>query len=521
MRIISDSNYIAKAEIQEVLIKRLKTKFSEHFENSIYPASIIDEILDESFIDSNPIFYLYYPHLFSKYFDFSDSDTLDLLSISGFLFYKSVIILDEVFDNKESVDHFQKFFIANICQEEALKILLSFFGRDSAFWQVWSKRKLEYIKAFKLDTSLSSIDSYADYVELADLKSTFGKIAIDCLYFLSDCKKTDIYHKLLESHKYFYTAFQIADDISDFEEDAINEQFNISAFELKNLLSKKNIAIQEYSLEQQKKLIYLEGVALELYSKAVKYLDKTNKSIAFLDSNKDLWSFEINKLHNTCLTHYLNIKGFLIEFQSLEKSESSSKAIGALDKAVSYLQNSLKEEGNWFDIFNDAGVSDLWTTAYVTFNLFQTNLIEDDFLEKSFEFIHKNRLKDGLWGYNKEWISDADSSSFALLSLRNTTFYKSKQHEISLKQWLNFQNKDGGFATYLDENTLKSSLNTTDIKDVSGWLQSHFCVSAVAYLVFIELGITEKEEFKQLRKYLINILSTPKGILSYWWTKRV
>ncbi len=66
-----------------------------------------------------------------------------------------------------------------------------------------------------------------------------------------------------------------------------------------------------------------------------------------------------------------------------------------------------------------------------------------------------------------------------------------------------------------------SSLNSPSIQNVNGWLQSYFCVSAVAYLVFIELEITDTENFKKLRTYLIAEFSTNEKHLSYWWTEDI
>ena len=432
------------------------------------------------------------------------------------MYYKSIILIDDVFDNKKSNNKFHKYFIANICQEETVKILSSFFDKNSSFWNTWNIRKLEYAKAYKLDKSLKGLKNYDEFEKLADYKSAFGKIAIDCQFHLSNKKNKIIYDSLLKSHKFFYAGFQIIDDIDDYIEDVKNGQFNISKLELIKTLSNENDTIDNYSISDQKKLLYLKKVSENLYLKAINYLNKASSFIIpFDDTNRCLWINEVDNLHNISVTHSLNINGFIEVYNTQKKTtdfNNKHSINDVLTNAINYLKNTQQINGNWNDIFNDAGISDVWTTSYVTYSLLKYN-INNVQLTKAKEFISKNRLPNNLWGYNKSWINDADSTSFALLSLQ-------KEHSIQnpLKKWLNFQNKDGGFTTYNDKNILLSSLNSSSINNVDGWLQSHFCVSAVAYLVFAELKITDTENFKALRGYLITKFNSNEKHLSYWWT---
>lgn len=514
MLLKTNSNYQEISRKKEELEKTIKLALSEHFKTTNYPLEVISEILDENFILSNPQYYLYYPYLFNNYFGIRDTKTLNLISISGFLYYKSIILIDDVFDNKNSNNKFQKYFIANICQEETVKILSSFFDKDSSFWNTWNTRKFEYAKAYKLDKTLKNIKTYAEFEDLADYKSAFGKIAIDCLYHLSNKKNEFVYTSLLKSHKFFYAGFQIIDDVNDYVEDAQNGQFNISKHELIKTLSKENNSIESYSIKEQKKLIYLNKVSENLYIKAINYLDKaTNLIASFDDTNKCFWINEIDNLHNTSISHILNINGFIEVYKTKTvNSFSNNHSINdVINNAINYLKTTQQTEGNWNDVFNDAGISDVWTSSYTIYSLLKCKV--DGFnLEKAKDFISKNRLPNNLWGYNKPWISDADSTSFALLSLK-----KEVNIQKSFKKWLGFQNEDGGYTTYNDKNILLSSLNSPNMENVDGWLQSHFCVSAVAYLVFIELKITDTKNFKELRNYLITKFNFSEKHLSYWW----
>ena len=519
MKLKTNSNYIHTTTKKNELIEDVKTTLLEYLKSNAYPEAIIREIMDEDFIASNPSYYLCYPYLFNAYFQIKDKEVLNLLSVSGFLYYKAVILIDDIFDNKDSKNNFQKFFTANICQEETVKILSSFFPVNSSFWKTWNARKFEYAKAYKLDKTLTEIKDYSEFEALADYKSAFGKIAIDCLYHISEVKNKSMYLDLLESHKYFYVSFQIMDDITDYCEDFNNGQFNISRHELISRLNTESDSIENYSVVEQKKLVYLKNVAENLYERALNYLDTSlNLQSKYNPVKHDFWINEINSLYNTAVTHLQNIKGYINVYHTERKkstvTQNPKKIKETIEFGIYYLESNQLSNGSWNDIFNDAGISDVWVTSYVTYAM--ENVLPCTQINIARNFTEKSKVPNGLWGYNKTWIDDADSSSFALLSLN-----VSENIEDHITQWLTFQNEDGGFSTYNDKDILLSSLNSPHIQNVEGWLQSHFCVSAVAYLVFAELKISSKNEFKRLRSYILKTLKSSESNLSYWWSNDI
>ncbi len=132
---------------KEALITTITASLRSYLESNFYPIEVVEEIVSKDFIAANPSYYVYYPYLFKDYFQIDDKETLDLLSIAGFLYYRAVILIDTIFDDKNSKHNFQKYFIANICQEETIKILSRFFGENPKFWKTWNLRKFEYAKA--------------------------------------------------------------------------------------------------------------------------------------------------------------------------------------------------------------------------------------------------------------------------------------------------------------------------------------------------------------------------------------
>jgi geranylgeranyl pyrophosphate synthase len=86
-----------------------------------------------------------------------------------------------------------------------------------------------------------------DYEKLSDFKAAFGKIAIDSLFVLD--KNIEFQKCLLESHKHFSVAYQLNDDVLDFEKDFKNNQFNWLIYKYT-----KEYDLKEYSINDLKKL---------------------------------------------------------------------------------------------------------------------------------------------------------------------------------------------------------------------------------------------------------------------------
>ncbi len=496
------------------LVDRSLANIFEHLYNAGYSKEVAQNICNPTFIESNPDYYLYYPYLFNSVFNFYDDKVLDSLSIAGFLFYRSILFMDDIFDTKGKNGSFNDFLMANVCQEETIKILSSHFDLNSPFWTAWNKRKFEYAKAYELDKLSHKIFSFQQYVTLCDYKSTFGKVAIDAIFTLVGKNYELEYQKILESHKNFYVAFQILDDISDYEEDDTNNQFNISKYYLKK--TTKNL--ESLNLQDQKKHLYLDNVAGKLYSKALSHI---RKSINILrDYELPIWQSELQTMHNTIISHNLNVDGF-IRFATGKINKSiPAKEKYSIEKSIEmagqYLVEIKESNGSWIDYFNDAGTSNVWTTSFVSY--FLSIGVNPKFdLIKSKKFILANRVENkNIWGYNSQWIPDADSTSFALLSLHalGVTFNKD-----NLEEWFKFQNKDGGFCTYRNEGELLISLNSKNIQNVQGWMKSHFCVSSVAYLVVCKLGISNANT-KKLESYILKEIQK-NDHSTYWWTSNI
>ncbi|ELR73693.1 squalene-hopene cyclase [Fulvivirga imtechensis AK7] len=498
-------------KLKEDFVRLLK----DYVEKEEFPKQIAGGILDMAFIDENPVYYTYYPYLFSEQFNIHDKQTLDLLSLAGFLYFKSIVNIDVIFDSQEAQSPFQNYILANICQEETVKLLSELFDSNHPFWKAWNKRKFEYVKAYQIDQESHNIRTYEEFETLADFKCAFGKIAIDSLFFLSGCQNKASYEKVLNSHKCFYAAFQILDDIADFKEDMENGQFNIVGFELRKQLTETEI--KESTIRDLKTKLYLNGTIRKLQDQALSYIEQAEKSVDML--NAEQWKFEMQKMRNTIISDQLNLDGFIKVFDTKNNlsgvKRSSVSPNEQINSALKFIINAQNKDGSWNDHFNEAGVSDTWATAFIL-SAFPKEYYEvyRSHLDRASNFLLQAMSNNNLWGYNSRWVADADSTTFAMLSqlcLGNGVA------ENSLHQWLEFQNSDGGFRTYLNKEIILASLNNDAMNDVEGWLRSHFCVSATAYYYLCRAGIFN-DHFFRLKDYLSDNLKHAEHHHSYWWT---
>lgn len=264
-----------------------------------------------------PDFYEYYPKLFHNYFAEIDSEKIEVLCNAGHDYYLSVLDLDSVIDNKE----LNKIFRVLNLQKSSIKKLSSIYPIQHIFWQYWNKRKIEYFEAISLEKKLWNNPNEENYNDVADMKSAFGKVAIDCLFALSKNKDDEIYNLLLESHKYFSIGFQLYDDIIDFTEDFNKKQFNWAVYELSRVI---NFSKYNNDSNTLNKLFYINGISITVFEKSIYYLEKAEKIVEKL-SIDSLWLNTINEFKKTILQTKESVNGYVKVLE--EKSRIKKKSI--------------------------------------------------------------------------------------------------------------------------------------------------------------------------------------------------
>ncbi|RPH31921.1 MAG: hypothetical protein EHM93_11680 [Bacteroidales bacterium] len=414
-------------------------KFSYYISKLPYDNEIKGSLNNQEFIRKNPPYYLYYPELFAKAFNYTDREKIELLCFAGFFYYKHLIIHDEINDNNSSKGSIYKLLlIANICQEESIKILTTLFPLNSSFWKLWNKRKMEFSKGIVYDKNPTRIKNFRDFENFANAKSAIGKIAIDALNILSKNRNHSLYNEVLSSHKWFYCGFQILDDIIDFREDIENKQTNIAKIQLEKKLGKDN----NYSTPDLEKLLFLKGIAEDLLQKSQFYYSKANDSAIKYKLN--LWT-EVIKLNIAeSIRREVNIKTFIksIEIRIKLEKECNNKLVEdiIIDKsndifynigvdAFEHIYNNWKKgygelqhilflpRNEGFETEEEFHYADIFQRAIVTDSFFDANTIFkgqlSELIEYEVQYLKSKKISDypGGWSYLpsiKEVAADAD-----------------------------------------------------------------------------------------------------------------
>lgn len=308
-------------------------------------------------------------------------------------------------------------------------------------------------------------------------------------------------------------AFQILDDIQDIIEDIDNKQFNIAYYELKKELEERNLKLSDLQISDIKKYLHLTGVSNKLREKAILYLNKAEILAAGL--NLPFWTSEIQRLNNTIISHVTNTVGYIKYVSKRNSAKVEGKTTDTIIKAKQYIEKAQLADGSWNEIFNSSGVSDTWATAFILSFLKQKQLdiiIDNNTIDKAIVFLS---ALDGLWGYNKYWISDCDSTIFSLLSLLHSK--APIDYERHTNRLISLQSKSGGFSTYTDHQMLISSLNQNEVIDVNGWMIEHGCVSSAAFLFLCKLNSYHHER-ELILEWLVTHRNKDGLFSSYWWT---
>lgn len=460
--------------------------------------------------------YLNYPELFANSFKQIEQEKIDTLNVSGFLYYKSVLLLDGLIDNKTTTLKAEQLFLSNKLQEESIKLLTSVFSLDKTFWELWNIRQQEYFRAIQLEKQLALKPNYKKYQQVADYKAAFGKVAIDCLYVLSGKKDIQKYNDLLLSHYHFSVGLQLIDDLQDLEEDIKNNQFNWAYYQTTTLLKKEKYNIRELDIPQIKKLIYLKGIATIIRKEALKQLGKSKKIAQKHSPIK--WITVIENQEKEIQQAIDKINSYLCQLYAQTQLSSdfvsNTNITLQLSLAKDFIAKQQNNDGSWLDYNTNAGMSNIWSTAFILNNICDANF-KDTFIQKSTSFLLDNQ-QNNFWGYNTSMLPDNDSTSFVLLALyKNNGAISKKNIETYIAQ----QFISGGYSTYSDEKALSNYLKIPII-EIQGWMQEHVCVSAVSYYLMETININHT-----IKDKLYNFLLKHQNINglwdSYWWTSPI
>ncbi len=462
--------------------------------------------------------YYCYPEMFAPLFYHPaapDNQAVEQINVAAYYMYTSLNFKDSLMDNTVTPEDAKKAMLLSFAtQEESIKMLGSMFSATSEFWILWNLRRSEYLSALR--TRWNEQITWEAYEQLAEAKSAFAKVSIDIWkVWCGNPEKDAVYLRLHESHRLFTIGFQILDDLLDFHKDFEDKHYNIAHTELADALKAREIVCTDVQILQ--KHLYIQGVAANLLMKAISYFDRSLSHLGEDAAQVPVWTqvIQLNKRQ---------VQFFILQIETYFKRLYARKVLSVvpftegsslllhMQKATAFIEGQQNEEGSWEDFYNNAGTSDVWTTAYVVMNLLTTGMLSADAVDKAFSFLDKSRLLEG-WGYSTQApLADTDSTTCVLAALAANRIPATE----SYYQWASAQLADGGFSTFKNEDDLNDFL-ANSVSSVSSWMQSHVCVSALAYY-FLAGQQYKDETFQKLEHYLIQ-QQKPAGLWdSYWWT---
>jgi squalene cyclase len=173
---------------------------------------------------------------------------------------------------------------------------------------------------------------------------------------------------------------------------------------------------------------------------------------------------------------------------------------------VTYILSRQDDDGSWVDWRLPPGESRPWTTAFVGCKLgslpehLNPNITPS--IHTAARWLLHSKFDDGGWGYNPLVGSDADSTAYAILFLSQLG---ESIPEASYTRLREFQRPDGGFSTYLPQDSPNS------------WTVSHPDVTPVALLALLTKYKNSETFIQRGVDYALR-QRTKAGLWnSFWW----
>jgi len=387
-------------------INKLIRRIDELDVRDITKKYLIDRLVSQS---STYNLYAAYPYFYSKPFSYNNDEVLLELSLASYLYYLSIIIIDKVTDKQ--INDPNLILVSHDCKINSIMLLFEIFPKNSEFWLYFKKRNNEWLEAYNIERLLKS-KKRIEEIEVFNffiLKSAIGKLAIDALYVLTN--KKDVYRDLLALYNNFYIARQIQDDIADFDEDLINEQFNIAVYYTNKVIS-DNPELKSYSLKKNFYLFVFEDL---IKNKGLTYLSKCHEYISKTEFNiflKRIMTIDI--IFNRQMEILKNYKEELMYKKEIRKVVGEPFDNQLLNKPLNYIlqmwetgyhelrHRMLVPKDN--DLAYQSVSGDVFQRAIITTHLmhirdFLKKQQLDNFIEYEHKYLLSNKFDETGWKY--------------------------------------------------------------------------------------------------------------------------
>ncbi|AYN00855.1 hypothetical protein [Chryseobacterium sp. 3008163] len=491
-------------------------------DNVNIPLTLKQIVFPENFLDHK--FYFIMPKFFKDIYGIKNKKAINDICNSGYFYFRYLLCLDSLADQDTIIEdenlkkHMYKMQIlqSHIYHEQALITLGFYFGKNHDFWETWGKRNKDFLESIQMDSVYNISLTIKEYETLCIGKCSFTNVAVDVFEFYTKNENKEMYNDLIEINNYFSIGRCIQDDIEDFKKDLIFQKNNLAHVFLNNWLISKNLNITDYNNDQLEKLLISSGELEKLLSLSGDYLKKAIDLCDKYDSKLIKYKKLLSSMLNTIVFYKVQIEAYRIDVLIKNKLKNvdklnSNNLPNAISISKKYINDLQFKNGSWYENLNKQGFSNSWATGFISLFLDDADAEKD----KSIEFLKKSH-QNNLWGYNTDWSYDYDSTTCSLINV-----VKNKKDFHLIEKWQTGQNNNGGFSTYSDNDPeLLGRLNLTK-SNIKGWVQSHVCVSALAYYFVVSKKIEEHIDIQKLRTYIFSNTNKDGIWDAYWWTSPI
>ena len=465
----------------------------------------------------------FYPHLveyLNPVFNVPKEEC-SLLNSASTAYFQALIIVDGIID-EEKDPHEIMAVLSQI--ENAIKALSSIFEYHHPFWADFHRNKEIYFSTLQKEKQYSLTKkrlTEEDFDKIAIGKSSVCYSIVNALSHLSsiDVNDEDVILLLKEIH----VAFQCKDDIDDFLTD-LNQGQHTYAHELTLAgIRKVSKKLEKIQPDLMHRYFYVSGLAEKILLKGIHHFEEA-RQIALNYGLNDLLTFLDQEIKN-CHAQIKEIN--LLIKKTREKTAQSDRFLAingklsdnlsrSIANAIGYIKSKISKDNMLSDFMTSAGSGENWITSYVQFLLVGHEQASPicNLLGQSELFCDLNKNQGT---YNKHITSDADSLAFLI----GATIKKGgKVPGILIQAWLDHQNSQGGWRTYIEESRLRKQLNLDTDTSMCGWTSPHLCVSSSTCYI-----LSLKKEWEDIYLKTVDFLQKnlcKEGKLdSYWWTSPI
>jgi len=262
----------------------MHNKYNTYLKNVCEKYSFHSLNLSESFFSTNDTLRSLLGY-FENTFQSIDSKTYEKLSFSLNLLYSSIVVIDNILDEK-IFNKKETLLLAIISRDEALQILSEYFSKDSSFWKYFHKYQQEYIKSLFLEDK-KHFGKYSPYSlkeieQIGAGKSAMLKIYPTALALLE--KEDFLIEQFEKSFDAFSIAAQLYDDLRDWRIDFKSKKYS---YILSTLIKRKKLhnRLNDITEDEVGRMIFFTSLTEDIINLIVQYYEKAISELENINCN--------------------------------------------------------------------------------------------------------------------------------------------------------------------------------------------------------------------------------------------